>query len=476
MTEAAGRIPAMPFRMGAAVVVFLAAALRAAHAPGGGMDAATGATPLHGQGRAPGGAPVASLRPEAAPSAPAPSALKVLCVSRTRGGREFLGAALASDSVDLVIGGPELIPGNIKDLIQYDCVVLSNIPRSSIGDAKMWMIARYVRDYGGGLVVLGGPGSLGPAYTGTPLGELLPVAMEGGKRFGAAEALPLCLVFLMETSGEMGVGGGGKIAAARAAAEGLVKHLRPEDMLGVISFDDHYRVLAPLGPVGDGGQKTIDLIRRIEPGGGASAGAPLGEALRLLGESKCRVKRVILITGGNTKDLTRYDYRGLVRGYVRAGVSISAFWLGREHGGDFLRALAAGTGGGYCRVEDPSTLPLFVLQDARKTMMESGLISETVVPKPGGKGAILDGIGRGEIPEVAGYIVMSAKPGAEIALYSDVRGDRDPLLAAWRRGRGKAVAWTSDAEGIWAGGAAPAARSAAFWLRLVRWASRERPS
>ena len=128
MTEAAGGIPAMPFRVGAAVVVFLAAALRAAHAPGGGMDAATGATPLHGRGRAPGGAPVASLRPEAAPSAPAPSALKVLCVSRTRGGREFLGAALASDPVDLVIGGPELIPGNLKDLIPYDCVVLSNIP------------------------------------------------------------------------------------------------------------------------------------------------------------------------------------------------------------------------------------------------------------------------------------------------------------------------------------------------------------
>lgn len=465
--------------MPTAFIIAIAVASIASAVAGAEQDAVTGATPRHHREATtaapplPEAAPAVTPRPpDPALSVPAPSVRRVLCVSRTRRGREFFEVALAAKDVELTVGGPELLPGNLKGLIPYDCVVLSNIPRASLGDAKMRMLVRYVRDYGGGLVVLGGPGSLGPAYKGTPLDELLPVTMDGVKRFGKGEALPLCLVFVMDKSGSMGIGWGAKITAARAAAEALVSQLRHEDMLGIIAFDFNYRVLVPLDPVGDHSKEIIDLIRRVEPGGDTRIGETLEEALQQFGDSQCRVKHVILVTDGKTKDLTQYDYRGLVRDYVQNGVTISAVWLEREHGGDFLRALATGTGGDYYQVKDVSALPLTVLKDVRQTMMESGLMNESVVPKPGEKSAILKGIGRGQVPEVKGYIVMAAKPGADVALYSDVRGTKDPLLAAWQRGHGKTVAWTSDAEGTWAGGVASAKKSAAFWSRLVRWSSR----
>lgn len=423
---------------------------------------------------------------------------KVLCVSRAREGRELLSKALAAKDIEVRVGGPELVPDNVKDLIPYDCAVLSNIPRTSLGDAKMRALARYVRDYGGGLVVLGGPGSLGPAYRGTPLEEILPVTMGGGARFGKEEALPLCIVLLIDKSGSMGIGigrgagglsggmevlkgksedagsvSGNKLSAARASAEELVKQLRPEDMLGIIPFDSSYNVLVPLEHLGDDRKGAIDLLDRIQPGRDTRISEPLEEALRQMGDSQCRVKHVILVTDGMTRDLSEYDYRGLISEYMRNDVTISAMDIGPKDGSLFLEALALGTGGYYSHVKDLKTLPLAVLRDARKAAVESGFIEERVVPKVE-ESPVLKGLRRGQIPEVRGYVVMAAKPGADVALYSDVRGTKDPLLAGWSYGRGKTVAWASDAEGHWAGGLTGLKRSGKFWICAVRWAMRVR--
>ena len=480
-------------RCSAALAVVLLAATVAPSAPAA-MDGITGDTPRHSERRPPpASAPVPS-------PAPAPRRLKILCVSRSIEGREFLFAVLAAKDIEARVGGPELVPETLKELISYDCVVLSNIPRASLGDAKMRMLVRYVRDYGGGLVVLGGPGSLGPAYRGTPLEEILPVTMAGEGRLGKKEVLPLCIVLLLDKSASMGMrsgkGAGGLVGgvearrdkserassgfasmlgAERASAEELVKQLRPEDMLGIIPFDSSYSVLVPLEPMGDDRKGTIDLIDRIQPGGDTALAKPLEEALRRMEGSSCRVKHVILITDGQAKDLSMYDYRGLISRFARSGVTVSAIGVGSDADNNFLRALAMGTGGDYSHVKDEAALPLAVLRDARKAAVESGFINESVVPKPGEKNSMLKGIRREEIPEVRGYVIMTAKPGTDVALYTDVRGRKDPLLAWWGRVYGKTVVWTSDVEGHWAGGAGSAKESGKFWARVVRWAMRERP-
>ena len=406
---------------------------------------------------------------------PAVDRPKILCVSRSLEGRKFIEAALAAQDVETRVGGPEIMPETLKELVSYDCVVLSNIPRSSLGDGKMRMLVRYVRDYGGGLVVLGGPGSIGPAYRGTPVEEILPVTMGGGTRFGKEEALPLCIILLIDKSGSTGEGFGGTLSAARKSVEELVKNLRSDDMLGIIPFDALYKDLVPLAPLGNDRQGIIDRVRGIETGGGSVLSKPLEEALRQMEGSSCRVKHVILVTGGQARDLSMYDYRGLIARFARSGISISAIGVGSDADNDFLRAIAVGTRGGYSHVKDEAALSLTVLRDARRAMMESGFAHETVVPKLGEKSPMLKGIRRDELPELTGYMIVTAKPGADVALYADVRGGKDPLLAAWRRGYGKAVIWTSDVEGNWSGGAGSVKKTGKFWARLMRWAMQGRP-
>ena len=65
-----------------------------------------------------------------------------------------------------------------------------------------------------------------------------------------------------------------------------------------------------------------------------------------------------------------------------------------------------------------------------------------------GTQAALWGIDPAAMPPLDGYVAASEKTGAEHLLATH-RGD--PLLSAWRVGLGKAVAFTSDAKGRWAG-------------------------
>jgi len=52
-------------------------------------------------------------------------------------------------------------------------------------------------------------------------------------------------------------------------------------------------------------------------------------------------------------------------------------------------------------------------------------------------------------PALAGYLAATEKPTATVSMVSDTD---DPLLARWNVGAGKALAWTSDAEGAWTDG------------------------
>ena len=52
-------------------------------------------------------------------------------------------------------------------------------------------------------------------------------------------------------------------------------------------------------------------------------------------------------------------------------------------------------------------------------------------------------------PQLGGYVVTTAKPGAEVYFSSP---KQDPVLAAGSYGLGRTVAWTSDSTGHWTGG------------------------
>ena len=101
----------------------------------------------------------------------------------------------------------------------YDLVVLDNVPAFHLTHAKMESIETYVRDLGGGLLVVGGSQSYGAGgYFRTPLERILPVDMRPPARLDLPH---VALLFVIDKSGSMGIG------ARKAARSSISRKQRP---------------------------------------------------------------------------------------------------------------------------------------------------------------------------------------------------------------------------------------------------------
>ena len=117
------------------------------------------------------------------------------------------------------------------------CLVLDNVPAFQLSHAKMENIEKYVRDLGGGLLVIGGSQSYGAGgYYRTPLERILPVDMRPPARLDLPH---VALLFVLDKSGSMGAGpeGSTKLDLAKAAAIAAADVMNPTDQVGILSFD-----------------------------------------------------------------------------------------------------------------------------------------------------------------------------------------------------------------------------------------------
>ena len=103
----------------------------------------------------------------------ADSALQVVALLRSAQGK-FLRLGV-DDSLELVGG----FPTRREDLFRYRALVLGSIEASFFTGEQLRMLADFVSRRGGGMIVLGGRSALAEGgYAGTPLAEILPVALD----------------------------------------------------------------------------------------------------------------------------------------------------------------------------------------------------------------------------------------------------------------------------------------------------------
>src|SRR5262245_65439514 len=63
--------------------------------------------------------------------------------------------------------------------MEYTALIFDNVPSFGISVSQMETLERYVRDMGGGLLMVGGEKSFGAGgYYGTPLEKILPVDVD----------------------------------------------------------------------------------------------------------------------------------------------------------------------------------------------------------------------------------------------------------------------------------------------------------
>ncbi len=81
-------------------------------------------------------------------------------------------------------------PQTAAELLAYDAIVLSNVPRSALGDQILGWVDEWIGKRGGGLLMGGGPRSFGAGgWTGTAVERMLPVEFLGAADWDLAPAV-----------------------------------------------------------------------------------------------------------------------------------------------------------------------------------------------------------------------------------------------------------------------------------------------
>lgn len=362
---------------------------------------------------------------------------RVLYIEGETAARGYLSQALQAENIEVETRGPYNLPSNAKDLLPFDLVLLSDVSATLVGQNTMLAIETYVRDLGGGFVMLGGENSFGSGgYQGTQLEKLLPVRFEQEKK---RQTPSLALVLCIDRSGSMS---GPKLELAKDAARATAEMLQPDDLIGVVAFDSQAIPLVRL-------QKAQNRVRisgdiaRLSPGGGTQLLPPLTEAYQQLVSADAKVKHVIFLTDGQA------EYQGileLVDQMTQSKITVSTVGVGSGADQTLLTAMADHGAGRFYYTQDASSVPKIFTKETTQ-VAKSALVEERVVPKVQKFVELLDGVAIEHAPPLHGYVSTKAKPMSEVILVSPLG---EPLLARWRQGLGQAVAFTSDAKNRWA--------------------------
>lgn len=358
---------------------------------------------------------------------------------------------------------------NIPDasrLAAYDAIILDNVSAPHLGAERMEQIRMLVNAQGTGLVMVGGEHAYAPGnYHQTPIEAALPVDMDLRHK----EIMPNgALLVVMDRSGSMM---GNRLDHAKAAAWAAVEALAPHDFIGIAAFDSQVHWVLKPTPAQD--RTTIRrLIGTIEPGGGTDILLALRETWGELAVVSAGAKHLILLSDG-VSDTT--GYQRLLRQIRNQNITVSTVGIEDPSGQDFLRAIAHLGGGNYYFVQSAHHLPRILIQETM-FVKRAAIFEETFTPAVTNRldDFLRDLPGSG-LPPLHGYIATTAKSAADVPLVS-TNENRDPILAHWRYGLGRAVAFTSDAKNRWARDWIGSETFAAFWAGLVRRTLRQPPT
>lgn len=390
---------------------------------------------------------------------------RVLHVVGEDGMQHHVSAALTAQGLDVAEVPASALPATMHELNDYELVILNNVSGFDLSLTKMELLERYVRDAGGGVVMLGGDRSFGAGgYFATPVERLLPVTMD----VKSTVKIPtLSVVFVLDRSGSMGSSSHGeeKIEIAKSAAMSSIALLNPLDRVGVLAFDDASEWIVPPSEVGNR-QPISEKLRALGAGGSTDLVRALHEAVRVVGEEQAKVKHLIVLSDGLTgidADFTRFIAQARDK-----GITVSTVALGVDADRTLMSGLAASGRGRFYYTDDARDVPRIFTSETM-VLARNLVVERDTRPLLRYPGELLEGFEQASLPPLAGYTRAFAKPAAQVLLAT---ADDDPLLVTWRYGLGKAVAFTSDLSGRWGRAWVGWDAFGRFVAQMARWSMR----
>jgi uncharacterized membrane protein len=391
---------------------------------------------------------------------------QVLLAEKDRAQAQALSAALRSQHVEVTVVEADKIPKDMAGLQKYDGLILSNVSSLKMTKKQMENIRDYVRDQGGGLIMLGGEESFGlGGYYRTPIEEALPVTMEVKQKI---EIPSLAVVLSIDRSGSMAMTTDEKVTKldiAKEAAHLVVDLLDERNEVGVMSWDTEFIWDSPVRPARD--KQTIHhAIATIKAGGGTDGYPALKESYQVLFDRPALLKHVIFLSDGQ---MTRGDFAGLLRRMAKDKITVSTVAIGKDADVPLMVDVAKWGRGRFYYTEDDSTIPrIFTLET--QLASKASLVEQPFKPTVASPAhEAIQEINWKEAPPLGGYVATSMKANAELVLMTH---QEDPLLATWRYGLGRSVAFTSDAKAKWGVLWVRWSGFNKFWSQVTRWALR----
>ncbi len=376
----------------------------------------------------------------------------------------YLAAALQVQGLDIDLKHIKNIPGSIHGLIDYSAIILDNVSGRSISFSTMEQFERYVKDTGGGLIMVGGDTSFGAGYyKKTPVEQALPVFMDAPTNIKLSE---LYLVFVIDKSSSMtsSYKDKSKLEMAKIAAFSSIEMLNPTDSVGIVTFDTEFGWTVPITSAAER-QKIAENLSRIVEGGGTDLYPALKDVQSVLQQITSGKKHVIVLSDGETEEA---DFESLVRSMSASGISISTVSIGQGSNIALMRSIAEwGLGRSYY-TDDPSTIPTIFTSET-KIISKKTITEKTMQPLVKFSNEILQGLVNVKLPAIYGQVVTYPKPGSEL-LIETAQG---PLLAAWQYGLGRSVAFTSDLSNRWGKDWIKWKHYGKFTSQMVKWAQRK---
>ena len=328
----------------------------------------------------------------------------------------------------------------------YDAILLNNVPSERITPAAQTALVAYV-NRGGSFAMVGGDSSFGlGGYADSPLAAIMPVTMKPPQhKEQTARAGPDNRQVWLDGPQRQTHLREGRGRDGHQNAEGQ----RPDrrDRIRLAAVRRH--------PAAVGRAKPPVLRPDDRPADGARPNLPDARAAR--GRTHARRQRR---AGQARRDPHRRRdrrhadmYYDLVsRMHHDADATISTIAIGKDANVKLLQAIA--------QVRRRLLLP--DRQPAKSARSCSSRISAATAARPRwskvnsrrtrvNPDAILKDLAARQMPALKGYVSTEIKPRATMSMFVDRGGTREPVIASWKYGAGKAMAVTTDASGRWSG-------------------------
>ncbi|GIV88921.1 MAG: VWA domain-containing protein [Chloroflexus sp.] len=188
--------------------------------------------------------------------------------------------------------------------------------------------------------------------------------------------MPVNVCFVLDRSGSMK---GEKIERLRQAVVKAIELLDQQDSLAIVIFDHRTEVLVPAQPVRNRAM-ILDLVHRIRDAGGTRMAPAVEKGLQELQKMPPGVRRLILLTDGQTEHenecLLRADDAG------RLGVPITALGIGKDWNEDLLIEMANRSKGVADYIAQPSEIVNYfqhTVQRAQQTVIQNSVLTLRLV-------------------------------------------------------------------------------------------------